>query len=226
MRPRNQRDYRIGSALKTISDEHQGVTLLTNHHDRKAQADDFVDSVSGSHGLAGAADALIVIARPRSERAGELKLTGRDIPEAEYAVIFDGVDWAIDGADLGEAARKAAQIRLTANLGENPPRSSSSSPNTPRASEPRTSPRSSASKTRSPGLPGPPGRQRTTRASRPWPVHQCCECCLCYFGRSGRRGNATLAPTGVAFRRASDQGKQHKQHRASMPGLRPPGRLR
>jgi hypothetical protein len=68
VRPRNQRDYRIGSALKTISDEHQGVTLLTNHHDRKAQADDFVDSVSGSHGLAGAADALIVIARPRSER--------------------------------------------------------------------------------------------------------------------------------------------------------------
>jgi hypothetical protein len=150
VRPRNQRDYRIGSALKTISDEHQGVTLLTNHHDRKAQADDFVDSVSGSHGLAGAADALIVIARPRSERAGVLKLTGRDIPEAEYAVIFDGADWAIDGADLGEAARKAAQIRLTANLGENPPRSSSSSPNTPRASEPRTSPRSSASKTRSP----------------------------------------------------------------------------
>jgi hypothetical protein len=27
-----------------------------------------------------------------------LKLTGRDIPEAEYAVIFDGADWAIDGA--------------------------------------------------------------------------------------------------------------------------------
>src|ERR687898_432941 len=79
-RPEVQRDYRIGSALKTISDEHQGVTLLTNHHDRKAQADDLVDSVSGSHGLAGAADALIVIARPRSERAGVLKLTGRDIP--------------------------------------------------------------------------------------------------------------------------------------------------
>jgi hypothetical protein len=114
-----QRDYRIGSALKTISDEHQGVTLLTNHHDRKAQADDFVDSVSGSHGLAGAADALIVIARPRTEQAGVLKLAGRDIPEAEYAVIFDGADWAIDGSDLGEAARKAAQIRLTAKLGEN-----------------------------------------------------------------------------------------------------------
>ena len=179
VRPRNQRDYRIGAALKTISDEHQGVTLLTNHHARKAQADDFVDSVSGSHGLAGAADALIVIARPRSERAGELKLTGRDIPEAEYAVIFDGADWAIDGADLGEAARKAAQIRLTANLGENPPRSSSSSPN-PRGRQSqgrRCVPR--RRRQGRPRLPGPPGRQRTTRASRPWPVHQCCECCLC-----------------------------------------------
>jgi hypothetical protein len=151
VRPRNQRDYRIGSALKTISDEHQGVTLLTNHHDRKAQADDFVDSVSGSHGLAGAADALIVIARPRSERAGVLKLTGRDIPEAEYAVIFGGADWAIDGADLGEAARKAAQIPLTANLGENSTQIIEFVTKHPRgASEPRASLRSAASKTRSP----------------------------------------------------------------------------
>jgi AAA domain/Transcriptional regulator, AbiEi antitoxin len=114
-----QRDYRIGSELKTISDKHPGMTMLTNHHDRKAAADDFVDTVSGSHGLAGAADALIVIARPRNEPAGVLKVTGRDVPEAEYAVVFDGAGWSIDGRDVQEAARKAAQIRLTEKLGEN-----------------------------------------------------------------------------------------------------------
>jgi hypothetical protein len=47
-----QRDYRIGSALKKISDENAGMSLLVNHHDRKAQADDFVDTISGSHGAA------------------------------------------------------------------------------------------------------------------------------------------------------------------------------
>jgi hypothetical protein len=32
-----QRDYRIGSALKKISDENAGMSLLVNHHDRKAR---------------------------------------------------------------------------------------------------------------------------------------------------------------------------------------------
>ena len=59
---RYQRDYRIGTALKRIVDGLPGMTLLVNHHDRKANADDFVDAVSGTHGLAGAADTIIVLA--------------------------------------------------------------------------------------------------------------------------------------------------------------------
>jgi AAA domain len=47
---RYQRDYRIGTALKRIVDGLPGMTLLVNHHDRKANADDFVDAVSGTHG--------------------------------------------------------------------------------------------------------------------------------------------------------------------------------
>jgi RecA-family ATPase len=76
-----QRDYRIGTTLKRIADEHAGMTLLTNHHDRKANADDFVDSVSGTHGLAGAADTVIVLTRSRHETSGLLRVTGRDVPE-------------------------------------------------------------------------------------------------------------------------------------------------
>jgi AAA domain-containing protein len=48
-----QRDYRIGTILKRVADERPGMTLLVNHHDRKANADDFVDTVSSTHGLAG-----------------------------------------------------------------------------------------------------------------------------------------------------------------------------
>jgi hypothetical protein len=39
-----QRDYRIGSALKRVTDDDSGRSLLVNHHDRKAAADDFVAS--------------------------------------------------------------------------------------------------------------------------------------------------------------------------------------
>jgi hypothetical protein len=49
-----QRDYRIGSALKKISDENAGMSLLVNHHDRKAQADDFVDTQLDALGRSGA----------------------------------------------------------------------------------------------------------------------------------------------------------------------------
>ena len=109
-----QRDYRVGSALKRIADSRPGMTLLVVHHDRKANADDFVDSVSGTHGLAGSADTIIVLARDRHETAGLLKVTGRDVPEGEYAVRFkDGAVWELDGPDLAAAREKAQKVRAT-----------------------------------------------------------------------------------------------------------------
>jgi hypothetical protein len=95
------------------------MTLLTNHHDRKAAADDFVDSVSGTHGLAGAADTVIVLTRSRHETSGLLKVTGRDVPEGEYAVtLADGFAWNLDGADLDEASFRARQTRLSGGVSD------------------------------------------------------------------------------------------------------------
>jgi hypothetical protein len=108
------RDYRVGTTLKRIAEEHPGMTLLTNHHDRKAAADDFVDSVSGTHGLAGAADTIMVLLRNRLEERGLLKVTGRDVPEGEYAVVFkDGHHWQLGGDDLAAAAKQAQKVRAT-----------------------------------------------------------------------------------------------------------------
>jgi len=113
------RDYRVGTTLKRLADQHPGMTLLTNHHDRKAAADDFVDSVSGTHGLAGAADTVIVLTRARQATSGLLKVTGRDVPEGEYAVtVADGFAWDLDGADLEEAAASARETRLTGGVSD------------------------------------------------------------------------------------------------------------
>jgi AAA domain/Transcriptional regulator, AbiEi antitoxin len=114
-----QRDYRVGGQLKQLADGHPGTTVLVNHHDRKADADDFVDSVSGTHGLAGAADAIVVLTRPRLQEDGLVKVTGRDIPEGEYAVRFrDGHHWALHGDGLAAAAEVARSVRATAGLGD------------------------------------------------------------------------------------------------------------
>jgi hypothetical protein len=114
-----QRDYRVGTALKRIVDEVPGMTLLVNHHDRKANAEDFVDAVSGTHGLAGAADTIIVLTRDRQETIGRIKVTGRDVAEGEYVVYFrDGAVWELHGGDLETAREKAQALRATTGVSD------------------------------------------------------------------------------------------------------------
>ena len=95
--------------------------MLLLHHDRKAEAADFVDAVSGTHGVAGSADSVLRLARDRMENYGTLSLTGRDVPEREVALVRAGPTWvAHDGpvpdGSLGERSRDV--LELVAQLGE------------------------------------------------------------------------------------------------------------
>jgi hypothetical protein len=113
-----QRDYRVAVALKHIADEHAGLTIIVIHHTRKAFSDDFIDSISGTHGLAGAADTIITLQRGRGKGDGVLRVTGRDVVEAAYAVTFrDGV-WALDGDTLKEARDNVARRAESGQLSE------------------------------------------------------------------------------------------------------------
>lgn len=113
-----QRDYRIGSSLKALADRHTGTTLLAVHHTRKAQSEDWMDSTSGTNGLNGAADWTINLSRVRNEDAGVLRVTGRDVPEGEYAITSSSGRWSIDGNELADASRKAAEVKATDGLSE------------------------------------------------------------------------------------------------------------
>jgi hypothetical protein len=81
-------DYAAMSALKTLADKH-GIAVLVVHHTRKASSEDFLHEVSGTNGLAGAADAVLVLKRMRGSADAELHITGRDVDEAAYALRFD-----------------------------------------------------------------------------------------------------------------------------------------
>jgi hypothetical protein len=114
-----QRDYRIGSALKRIADDNPGLSVVVLHHDRKAASEDFVDSVSGTHGLAGSADTVVVLVRKRQSAEGSLLVTGRDISENEYALIMtDGKEWRLAAADLQGAAALARQRAQASSLSD------------------------------------------------------------------------------------------------------------
>jgi hypothetical protein len=80
-------DYTPAARLKAIADEFE-VAVVVIHHTRKQEATDFLDLVSGTQGLAGAADAVAILSRSRGNADAVLKITGRDVDEAEYALKF------------------------------------------------------------------------------------------------------------------------------------------
>ncbi len=109
---RYESDYLAMSELKGVADAHS-VAILVVHHTRKASADDYIDVVSGAQGLAGAADAVLVLTSARGSADAKLELTGRDVEEREYAMSFDAAGGAwklLDGAaadyELGETRRR------------------------------------------------------------------------------------------------------------------------
>lgn len=113
-----QRDYRVAGRLKRIADGKPGLAITALHHDRKAATEDFVESVSGTNGLAGAADTIVVLARKRQAQEALLMVTGRDVPEAEYGLILDNGLWRLDGTTLDEAASAAQERQDAAGLGD------------------------------------------------------------------------------------------------------------
>ena len=93
-RGRNQDSYdadtAIISTLQTLSIKHR-IALILIHHTRKLATDDFVESISGTHAISGAADCLAVLLRKdRAAADAILQITGRDVPDLEVALKFHG----------------------------------------------------------------------------------------------------------------------------------------
>jgi hypothetical protein len=91
-------DYLHGCTAKVIADR-SNVALLMLFHCRKMGSEDPVDTVSGTLGMAGAADAVTVLTRERGKHDAALFITGRDIEERNIALKWDAAYglWSIMG---------------------------------------------------------------------------------------------------------------------------------
>jgi hypothetical protein len=91
-------DYEAMGRLKRIADEYD-VALVAVHHTRKMSAEDPLDMVSGTAGLAGAADSILVLKKEIGRSDGTLYLRGRDVPESDHALKFDpdACTWSLLG---------------------------------------------------------------------------------------------------------------------------------
>jgi len=108
-------DYRAIEGLQRIAGQYQ-VGIVLAHHLRKASSeDDAFDDVSGTLGLTGAADTIVIMKR----HSGMVKVyvRGRDIEEGEFAAEFnrESCRWRLVGA-ADEVFRSQERVALLAVL--------------------------------------------------------------------------------------------------------------
>ena len=81
-------DYETISKFKDIAARHK-IAIVLVHHLRKTGARDEFDGVSGSTGLTGAVDTIVILKRKRLQTEATLLISGRNQKEAELALRFD-----------------------------------------------------------------------------------------------------------------------------------------
>ncbi len=88
----------------------RSVALIIVHHARKESTDDFLTSVSGTYGITGSADTIVVIRRKRNEAFGTLHVTGRDVADEEITARFDDLTWTAAPGALSAASFERAEV--------------------------------------------------------------------------------------------------------------------
>ena len=82
-------DYRDMTALREITNKHK-LTLLLVHHTRKASDADPLNTLSGSTGLVGAADGVLVLEKETREgNRAKLTIANRDTEGFSFDIEFD-----------------------------------------------------------------------------------------------------------------------------------------
>jgi hypothetical protein len=112
-------DYEAVAELAELANK-CGIAIVLVHHERKLDADDPFDTVSGTLGLTAAADTILILRRDKSG-VPLLMARGRDIPEMEKAMRFgESCRWKIlgDGAEFRQSRARMAISKAMNDIGE------------------------------------------------------------------------------------------------------------
>jgi hypothetical protein len=118
-KPVYESDYDALTGLHRLSHE-LGIAIVVIHHTRKMAADDLIETVSGSYGLTGAVDTVIVMANKGGSAV--LDVRGRDVESADLAVQFSKAScrWTILGtaAEVHQSDQRKRIIAALVDSGE------------------------------------------------------------------------------------------------------------
>ena len=84
------RDYADVGTLKRFADTHNIAVLIIHHLRKMGDDSDPFARISGSNGISGAADTMMVLAKERrSEETATLSITGRDVEQNDLVLRFN-----------------------------------------------------------------------------------------------------------------------------------------
>lgn len=107
-------DYRDAGELKKFADKHE-IAVIIVHHTRKQGDQDVFNTISGSTGLTGATDTMIVVKKQgRGSDEAIFYATGRDIEEMELAIKFNSTTCKWDLVS-SNASQYLQQKKLVSN---------------------------------------------------------------------------------------------------------------
>lgn len=83
-------DSREAGTLKKFADQHNIAVVLVTHTRKSIDTSDPFANITGTFGVAGAADDMIVLTKEkRSDNLTKMSVTGRDVTYEEYPIVFD-----------------------------------------------------------------------------------------------------------------------------------------
>lgn len=83
-------DYREAGTLKAFADNHKICLVLVHHTKKMRDIGDVFANISGTMGLTGAADTMIVMSKEsRDDENTKLSITGRDVEMQDYQMNFN-----------------------------------------------------------------------------------------------------------------------------------------
>lgn len=104
-------DYRDTGTLKSFADSHKLCIVLVHHTKKARDVSDVFSNISGTLGISGAADTMLVLSREkRTDETTLLSITGRDVEPQEYSLTFDKntCRWRV----LGETSEVVPQTEI------------------------------------------------------------------------------------------------------------------
>jgi hypothetical protein len=89
-------EYDLLGRLQTFATKHRVAVVLV-HHLRKQAADDWLEQLSGTQAVTGAADTLLGLFRERGQMDATLRVVSREIDERDLALKFEEGRWSSMG---------------------------------------------------------------------------------------------------------------------------------